>query len=99
MAGFGSDGGEAVDPDRSDGWVYFVRECGFTFQFVHLGQLETAIEYFANRVHPSSRTPHTHPEHWHHRWFERLPAGLTGGGKRTRILRALTRALSEFRRV
>lgn len=78
-------------------WVYFVRECSFTFQFVSLEQLEAAISYFSLKVHPSTRRFNNGLEHYWQLWFERLPAGLTGGTKRIRILKALEKALNDFR--
>lgn len=35
-------------------WVYFVKECSFTFQFVSLEQIEEYINYFEHKVHPTS---------------------------------------------
>lgn len=95
MTGFQDTGGIPVDRAITDGHVYFVRECGFTFCFANRAQLEEARAYFAQKVHPSNRrvTPH---EHYWNRWFERLPAGLNGGSRRTRILAALERAPGAF---
>ena len=78
-------------------WVYFVRECSFTFQFVSLNQLEAAKNYFLLKVHPSTRSFNNGLEHYWQKWFERLPAGLNGGTKRERLLKALGKALEEFK--
>lgn len=83
-------------PERGE-WVYFVRECSFTFQFVSLKQLEKAKEYFSQKIHPSTRKFNNGYEHYWQLWFERLPAGLIGGTKRERILKALEKALIDFR--
>ena len=89
-------GGWPVDPADTDGWMYFVRECSFTFSFVNRAQLEEARAYFARKVHPTRRRPGVSLEHYWQHWHERLPAGLTGGTKRTRILRALEQAGQHF---
>jgi hypothetical protein len=96
MAGFVPDGGAATDEPAGSRSVYIVRECGFTFQFQSLSQLDEALRYFNAKVHPSSRVPNDGLEHWFHRWFERLPAGLTASSKRERIVKALQRARASF---
>ena len=95
MSGFGPDGGAELDAS-SQGWVFFVRECGFTFQFVGIDQLERALRYFSSKTHESSRVSHDAHGHWYHRWYERLPAGLVRGSKRERIRKALERAYQSF---
>lgn len=82
-------------PEKGE-WVYFVRECSFTFQFVSLNQLKIAKEYFSVKIHPSTKRFNNGLEHYWQSWYERLPAGLTGGTKRERILKALEKALLEF---
>jgi hypothetical protein len=89
-------GGVAIDRSISDGWVYFVRVCSFTFSFANLDQLREAIRYFGQTVHPARREPGRHLEHYWQRWFERLPPGLAGGSKRVRVRRGLTVALTSF---
>lgn len=89
-------GGMPIDRMRSDGSVYFVRECAFTFQFASLDQLRSCIDYFSTGIHPSRRVPGVHLEHYWQKWSERLPAGLTRTSKRRRIHAALRRALTEF---
>jgi hypothetical protein len=96
MSGAQDAGGAPVDRNRSDGWVYFVREGGFTFQFVNLDQLREALAYFSETVHRPNMIAGISLEHYWQRWFERLPPGLTGGSKRISIKKALTRALVEF---
>lgn len=92
MAGFGPDGGARVEGAAGRRSVYFVRECGFTFQFQSIEQLDETVRFLEVSVHPSSRVPNDTCEHWYHRWFERLPAGLTARPMAERILRALRRA-------
>ena len=89
-------GGIPVNPKKTDGFVYFVRECGFTFQFANLSQLETALAYFAERLHAPTRAWNNGLEHFWQKWFERLPAGLNGGPKREKIQKALALALADF---
>ena len=91
-------GGRPIDRSKSDGWMYFVRACGFTFSFVNLDQLREAIQYFGVTVHPARRVPGVHLEHYWQHWFERLPPGLTGGSKRARVRRTLMAALDAFGR-
>jgi hypothetical protein len=91
-------GGWPVDARVSDGWMYFVRECSFTFAFANLAQLEEARAYFERTVHPSTRRPGIELEHYWQRWHERLPAGLTAQSKRERIAAALRRAAEHFER-
>lgn len=96
VSGAQDPGGRLVDRSTSDGWVYFVRVCAFTFSFSALSQLREANDYFRQAVHPTRREPGHELEHYWQRWFERLPAGLNGGTKRPRVRRALSRALASF---
>lgn len=96
MSGWQDAGGVAIERSRSDGSVYFVRECGFTFQFASVDQLRQALEHFSATAHPPNLIPGISLEHYWQQWFERLPAGLTGGSKRVSIAKALRRALGEF---
>jgi hypothetical protein len=89
-------GGWPVNPAKTDGWIYFVRECSFTFTFVNLAQLEEAQRFLERKVHPARRRPGITLEHYWQRWYERLPPGLCGGSKRLKILRALAEAKREF---
>jgi hypothetical protein len=83
--------------NKTDKWVYFVKECSFTFQFVNFEQLDMMIEYFSAKIHPSRRKYNNGLEHYWQYWYERLPKGLIGGTKRERILKALLKARDEFR--
>jgi hypothetical protein len=80
----------------ADGWVYFVRECSFTFQFMSRGQIQECLEFFSVKVHPARRRPGITLEHYWQHWYERLPRGLLAESKRVRIKKALERALDEF---
>ena len=79
-------------------WVYFVKECSFTFQFVSLEQLDKCIEYFSHEIPPNTIKPEVDLEHYWQRWYERLPKGLIARKKREKILKALEKAKSEFDR-
>jgi hypothetical protein len=85
--------------------LYFVRVCGFTFQFHSLEQLKVCLEFFSKKVRPSSRIRFTEADkqiHWLHwkcqRWFERLPMQLLEERRRVRIVPALKKALAQFRK-
>ena len=85
--------------------VYFVRVCGFTFEFHDLTQLEICLEFFSRKVRPSSMIKFSEADrriHWLHwvcqRWFERLPMQLLEERRRVRILPALREALFEFKK-
>lgn len=83
--------------------VYFVRACGFTFEFHSLKQLEVCLEFFSQKVRPSSMIRFSESDrriHWLHwvcqRWFERLPMQLLEERRRIRIVPALMTALEQF---
>jgi hypothetical protein len=95
MAG-ADDGGRPIDPLSSDGWVYCVRECSFTFQFATVDQIQQCRDYFAAKLHPARRKPGVSLEHYWQLWFERLPPGLLAESKRLRVLKALEKALIQF---
>ena len=85
--------------------VYFVRVCGFTFQFHSLKQLEICLKFFSQKTRPSSRISLSVPDrqmHWLHwevqRWFDRLPMYLLEERRRIRIVPALKQALLQFQR-
>lgn len=82
-------------------FVYFVSVCSFTFEFHSLEQIEICLEYYSEKIHPSSRLPvytqNLGGDHWGTlRWFERVPMYLLEEPKRQRVVKALTRALEKF---
>lgn len=83
--------------ERPGEYAYFVQVTGFTFEFASPAQIEAAIEWFAVKIHPSSRAPVFQPEkgHWQP-WHARLPAKLLVGSRRERVLRALRDALADL---
>jgi len=95
MSGYQDSGGLPVDAARLQ-WVYFVRECGVTLQFVSLDQLREAREYFALSRLPASRRGGIGSEHYWQRWWERLPAGLVRAPKKRKMLAALEGALAHY---
>jgi len=85
--------------------VYFVRVCGFTFEFHSIRQLEVCLEFFSRKVRPSSVIRFSASDRqmqWLHwvcqRWSERLPMQLLEERRRVRIVPALRQALTKFRR-
>jgi hypothetical protein len=78
-------------------FAYFVRVAGFTFEFASLAQLHETLEFFALKIHPSSRRDvYEHEKGEWQAWHERLPAAILKGSRRERVLKALRKALEEF---
>jgi hypothetical protein len=84
--------------------VYFVRVCGFTFEFHSIQQLKVCLEFFSKKVRPSSMIRFSEADrklHWLHlvcqRWSERLPMQLLEERRRVRIVPALRQALIKFK--
>ena len=87
---------ETHDPKLDPAPAYYLRVCGFTFKFWSVAQIETALDFYREKVHPGSRMP-TRGEHdVPQRWYERLPLYLQENGKRERAVRALERAVKQF---
>lgn len=94
-------GGSPVEPVRDrliEREVYFVAVSGFTFQFHSFDQIDEALTYFRQRIHPTSRQPDVALEHYWQRWYERLPQWLFEEPKRLRVVAALERAADRFGR-
>jgi len=96
-----NDGGVPIPKSRDnliDKWVYFVSVCNFTFQFANIEQLKEAKNYFEQKIHKSnldiSHPPH---EHYLHPWYCKLPKGITKDSKRTKVLKALNKALEQWK--
>jgi hypothetical protein len=84
--------------------VYFVRVCGFTFEFHSIEQIDACLKFFSQKVRPSSMIHFSKSDrqmHWLHwvtqRWFERLPMQLLEERRRVRIVPALKQALAKFK--
>jgi hypothetical protein len=78
-------------------WVYFVRVCSFTFQFVELNHIREYLNYFSQKPLPSSgkRGGKALEPYWR-AWHERIPMWLKEEPKRQKIVKALQRALEVF---
>jgi hypothetical protein len=82
--------------------VVFVSVCSFTFRFYSRQQLERVLNYYEQKIVPSSREPESmwglrggdHGEA--ERWFERLPLFLREEPKRLKVVKALRDALKMF---
>jgi hypothetical protein len=71
----------------------------FTFRFVSVEQVRNCLSYYEQKTHPSSMLPditlrNMGGDHGEcQRWFERLPMYLLEDAKRTKVVKALHRAL------
>jgi hypothetical protein len=84
------------DPKLDPAPAYFVRVCGFTFEFWSVPQIEAALRFYREKTHPGSRMPNWGEHDVTQRWYERAPLYLQENGKRERVVKALERALKEF---
>lgn len=90
------------DPKLIPEWVYCVYVCGFTFKFWSVDQIQAALDFYSQKIHPSSRITEDLGGFLscHHsevqRWYERLPLYLRKEGKRQRVVKALEQALQQF---
>ena len=84
--------------------VLFVRVCSFTFEFHTVEQLRACRDFYATKVHPSSRSRAAAQAvakgsvtwRWEvERWFERLPLYLREESKRIEVVAALEDALQQ----
>jgi hypothetical protein len=79
-------------------YVFFVEVAGFTFEFHSLAQVRVALEYFSQKVRPSSRIPFPGGmDHWEaQRCYDQIPMRLLKEPRRVEVVNALTAALEEF---
>ncbi len=81
-------------------YVVFVHVCSFTFRFDSKEQLQRVLQYYEQKIVPSSRLPQaalTGCDHWEaERWFEKLPLFLREEPKRVKVVKALRDALERF---
>ena len=80
-------------------WTYCVDVCGFTFRFGSVAQIRPVLEYYQQKIRPTSRRDTTGREFERdvsQRWFERLPGHLLQEPKRLKVIKALQAALVEF---
>ena len=78
--------------------AYFVSDSGFTFEFWSVAQIEMALRFYRDKVHPGSRMPTWGEHDVTQRWYERVPLYLQENGKREKVIKALERAIREFGR-
>ncbi len=91
-------------PSLSDYKVCLVTVCSFTFIFHSVAQLTLCLDYYRREHQPSSRLPvyteNLGGDHWEtQRWFEKLPQFLLEKPKRTKVIKALEKAVREYSRV
>ena len=83
-------------------WAYFVRVCGFTFEFASVGQIRECLAHYSRRHEPSSRlteyatTNLVHEKGEWETWSERVPLVLRSKSKRPKVVKALERAVEQF---
>jgi hypothetical protein len=83
-------------------WSYFVEVCGFTFRFHSIEHLEEVLEYYRQKLHPSSilsnldRSPGPLDRSLLQRWYEKLPLYLRKESKRKKVVAALQQAVLRF---
>lgn len=85
-------------------WIYYVQVCGFKFKFCSVNQIQAALDYYSQKVHPSSRIHFPNSEqlilkshrYQLQRWHERLPSYLRKENKRKQVVKALEKALEKF---
>ena len=80
-------------------WIYYVRVCSFTFAFYSLEMLQDYLIYFSQDIKPSSRRrcfwvsgPMEQTR------YDRLPLYLWEKSKRVKVVKALTEALTYFKK-
>jgi hypothetical protein len=91
-------------PSLSDYKVCLVTVCSFTFIFHSTEQLALCLDYYRREHQPSSRLPvyteNFGGDHWEmQRWFEQLPQYLLEKPKRTKVIKALEKAMREYSRI
>jgi len=62
-----------------------------------LAQIQECLAYFSQKLHPSRRVHIEFGERWIP-WYERLPQRLFEERNRLRVIKALQKALDEFKR-
>jgi hypothetical protein len=71
-----------------------VSVASFTFQFASVEQIKDYLAYYERKIHPSSIADIGSADHWEaQRWFEKLPMYLLEEPKRSKVVKALRRAL------
>ena len=82
-------------------YTYCVQVCQFTFKFGSVAQIDPFIDFYSQKLLPSSRLPDSPWLRSEHdvaqRWYERLPGHLRKEGNRQKVLKALKQAKIEFK--
>lgn len=76
--------------------AFFFRVCGFTFEFWSVAQIETALAFYPDKLHPSTRKPTWGEHDVTQRWYQRVPQYPQKSGTRELVVKALKRALRQF---
>ncbi len=83
--------------------VYIVRECGFTFEFHNIEQVESCRDYYNQKIRPSTIIPEKElfkyggDQSETQRWFEKMPKKLNNNHNRPKVLKALNKAMESFK--
>lgn len=83
--------------------VYFVRECGFSFEFHNIEQVESCRDYYNKKIRPSTIITkgelnlYGGDQTETQRWFEKMPKKLNNNHNRPKILKALNKAIESFK--
>ncbi len=93
-----------LNPDLDLGWLYFVEVCGFTFKFRSLGEIQEYVNFYSQKILPSSRRRERDPisglgagDHWERQTkFDELPLYLREETKRLKVVHALSQAQAMF---
>lgn len=78
-------------------WIYYVYVCSFTFAFYSLAMIQEYLDYYNTKILPS----HMGSSFWvgePQEKLNRLPLRLRNESKRHQVIKALTKALYEFRK-
>jgi hypothetical protein len=77
--------------------VLFVRVCSFTFAFFSAEEIQSYLDYYSKKIHPSSARPNLPTSGWEYQTvFDELPLYLREEPKRKQVVKALTMAMAEF---
>ena len=83
--------------------VYFVRECGFIFEFHNIEQIEACRDYYKQKIWSSTIIREKELFNYGgdqsetQRWFEKMPKKLNNNHNRPKVLKALNKALTSFK--
>lgn len=94
------EGGIPIEKSRDNlikKWVYFANFDGFIFQFNGLDQVRQCKAYFEQKTHPSTlKTNHNPHEHYWHKWYSKLPKGMTKNKNRVEVIKLLEKVLMKW---